>query len=199
MLINFDTMTASKPIIISGAGLGGLLLARSLESSNINFVIYDRQLSVSSRAQGYRIRISTEGINSLKAVLSEEDFARVRAGTATTGDGGVHNLDAITGDEIPPPFSGGKGDGGPRLGGDVLGVARGYLRHSLFESREDVVQWGKQSIGYSFAESGVILKFADGTQSQEGPLLAAADGPYSAITKQLTGGKVRAYVSQTNW
>ena len=41
--------------------------------------------------------------------------------------------------------------------------------------------------------SGVTINFADGSKSDEGSMVVAADGPQSAITKQLTNGKVRAY------
>jgi 2-polyprenyl-6-methoxyphenol hydroxylase-like FAD-dependent oxidoreductase len=93
------------------------------------------------------------------------------------------------------PASKGSEKGGPRrkLGGDVLGISRGFLRQCLFEGEEDVVIWGKQATGYTQTTSGVVLSFADGSQSQEGSMLIAADGPNSAITKQLTDNKVRAY------
>lgn len=184
----------AKPILISGAGLSGLLLARSLHSNNIPFLLYERDASIAARAQGYRIRISTDGLNALKEVLSTEDFERLKEGTAATGGGGIHGVDAITG-ELKPFLGGdrGGGGGGPKLGGDVLGVSRVFLRQRLLEGEENMVHWRKQSTGYSLSDSGVTLNFVDGTSSPEGSLLIAADGPHSVITKQLTEGKVRAY------
>ena len=198
-------MPPPKPVLISGAGLSGLLLARSLRSSNIPFMLFERDPSLAARAQGYRLRISTDGINALKAVLSNDEYAKLESGTAQTGQGGMHSLDAITGQpkprEMPGGGSGGHGKGkeggagskGPGLGGDVLGVSRAFLRQCLFEGEEGVVRWGKKATGYSVSSTGVKISFADGSESEEGSLLIAADGPQSAITKQLTDGKVRAY------
>jgi 2-polyprenyl-6-methoxyphenol hydroxylase-like FAD-dependent oxidoreductase len=182
-----------KPILISGAGLSGLLLAKSLNNSNIPFQLFERDASIAARAQGYRLRISNDGLNALKEVLSQAEFDRLRAGTAQTGAGGIHSVEAISGIQKDGTLMP-KGDGkGPKLGGDVLGISRGFLRQCLFEGEEDVVVWGKQAIGYSETPAGVTLSFADGSKSQEGSMLIAADGPNSAIAKQLTDGKVRAF------
>lgn len=192
-------MATAKPILISGAGLSGLLLARSLRSSNIPFLLFERDPTLAARAQGYRLRISTDGINALKEVLTKDEYAKLESGTAQTGQGGMHSLDALTGQPKPREGmgggpGGGKGGGkGPGLGGDVLGVSRAFLRQCLFDGEEDVVRWGKKATGYSLSDSGVSINFADGSKSEEGSLVVAADGPQSAITKQLTNGKVRAY------
>lgn len=183
-------MSSPKPVLISGAGLSGLLLARSLKFSNTPFLLYERDESIGARAQGYRLRISKDGINALKEVLPEKDYEQFRAGTATTdgGAGGINSVNAITGESghfVSEP-------GGPKLGGDVLGVSRSYLRQTLFDD-EDIVHWGKRTVGYIETNSGVVLKFADGSTSTEGSMLVAADGPHSAITKQLTNDRVRAY------
>ena len=187
-------MAAQKPILISGAGLSGLLLARSLRSSNIPFLLFERDVNIAARAQGYRIRISTDGLNALKEVLSADEFAKFKVGTATTGGGagGINNLNAITGEK--KQSTGALGGGSrSKLGGDVLGVARGFLRHCLFDGMEDAIHWGKQSVGYEVSNTGVAVDFSDGTKSPEGSMLVAADGPHSTITKQLTDNKVRAY------
>lgn len=189
----------SKPVLISGAGLGGLLLARSLRSSNTPFLLYERDQSIVARAQGYMIRISTDGFDALKQVLSESQFAKFHSGTTATGGRGVHSFDAITGndstfmDDTSPKGSQPTGPPKPTLGGDVMGVGRGWLRQCLFEGMEDVVHWGKRSMRYSTDEAGVSLNFADGTSSPTGSFLIAADEPQSTITKQLTDGQVKAY------
>jgi 2-polyprenyl-6-methoxyphenol hydroxylase-like FAD-dependent oxidoreductase len=44
-------MSSAKPVLISGAGLGGLLLAQSLRSHRIPFKLYERDSAGSSRAR----------------------------------------------------------------------------------------------------------------------------------------------------
>jgi len=73
-------MTFARPVLISGAGLGGLLLAQSLRSHRIPFRLYERDAAGSSRGQGYRIRISVDGISALEQVLDPAHYARFRAG-----------------------------------------------------------------------------------------------------------------------
>lgn len=173
-----------KPILISGAGLGGLLLARSLKSNNIPFELYERDAHVAARGQGYRLRISTDGMNALKSILTPSEYEHLFEGTSKTGGGGIHSLDALTAEM--------KSTSRPGLGGDVLGVARTFLRSELIRGLESQVYWNKHAVGYQRLDDGVRILFEDGSSS-EGSLLIAADGPHSAITNQLTAGKVRAY------
>lgn len=187
-----------KPVLISGAGLAGLLLARSLRRNHIPFELFERDAHVAVRGQGYRIRISTDGLNALKDVLTKKEYDSFIAGTATTGGGGIHNLDGQTGEAVqsgPPSGPPKAADSGPTpgLGGDVLGVARGHLRTELLQGLQDSIHWNRHVKGYERSEEGVSILFADGTRSQEGSLLVGADGVHSSITRQLTDGKVRAY------
>ena len=182
-----------KPILISSAALSGLLLARSLSTSNIPFQLFERDASIAARAQGYRLRISTDGLNALKEVLSQVEFSRLRSGTAQTGACGIHSVEAVSGTQKDGTLMPNGDDKGVKLGGDVLGISRGFLRQCLFEGEEDVVVWGKQATGYSETSTAVMLSFADGSKSQQGSMLIAADRPNSAIAKQLTDGKVHAF------
>ena len=60
-------MSVTKPILISGSGLASLLLAQSLRLSKIPFRIFERDESFVFRAQGYRLRLSTEGLDAIES------------------------------------------------------------------------------------------------------------------------------------
>jgi 2-polyprenyl-6-methoxyphenol hydroxylase-like FAD-dependent oxidoreductase len=175
-------VTSAKPVLISGAGLGGLLLARSLRSSGIAFKLYERDAAGASRGQGYRIRISVDGIGALEEVLDQASYARLRAGCTELGAGNIEMVDAITMERKPMP------GGPPAQGGDVVGVDRAFLRTTLLDGLEDETTFGAQVVGYALHDDHVAARFADGTTSPVGCLLVGADGVRSAITKQLTKG-----------
>jgi 2-polyprenyl-6-methoxyphenol hydroxylase-like FAD-dependent oxidoreductase len=112
-----------KPILISGAGLSSLLLAQSLLRQKISFQIFERDASVSFRAQGYRLRLSDEGLAAIESVLGPEDFKKFWDVCGKTGGVGVKVLDAVTGQEVagpgesgPPGKPGGGGSGGSGSG-----------------------------------------------------------------------------------
>ena len=159
-----------KPILISGAGLAGLLLSRSLRRHGIAFEIYERDAHVSVRGQGYRIRLSSDGLTALEAVLTASEMEQLRAGTAQTGGGGMHALDGLTGEPNPwakPGGGSGKPGGGPKLGGDVVGVARGFLREELIKGLEGKIHWNRQITGYELSqdENGGVFAIFESTDS----------------------------------
>jgi 2-polyprenyl-6-methoxyphenol hydroxylase-like FAD-dependent oxidoreductase len=64
-----------KPVLIAGGGLSSLLLAQALRCAAIPFQIYERDASLSFRAQGYRLRLSAQGLDAIESVLSREDYS----------------------------------------------------------------------------------------------------------------------------
>jgi 2-polyprenyl-6-methoxyphenol hydroxylase-like FAD-dependent oxidoreductase len=188
----------AKPVLISGAGLGGLLLAQSLRRHRIPFILYERDLAGSARLQGYRLRISVDGLTALERVLESAHYQRFRAGCTDLGAGNIEGIDAVTMEPKPlgplaPPAGGGGDRLGPPGGGDVVGVDRAFLRKTLFEGVEEVTVFGAQVVGYTLQEDGVVARFADGTTSPVGSVLLGADGVRSALTKQLTKGALKVY------
>src|SRR3954464_8562917 len=124
------SMSSAKPVLISGAGLGGLLLAQSLRSHSIPFKLYERDADGSSRSQGYRLRISVDGLTALEQVLDPAHYARLRAGCTDLGAGNIEAIDALT--MVAKPLAQPGNQGGERVGppggGDVVGVDRAFLR-----------------------------------------------------------------------
>jgi len=95
------TMASStrKPILISGAGLASLLLAQSLRRASIPFQIFERDSSFSFRAQGYRLRLSAEGLDAIESALAPEDFKTFWDACSKTGGSGLATIEATTGVE----------------------------------------------------------------------------------------------------
>lgn len=182
-------MSASKPILISGAGLSSLLLAQSLRLSKIPFKIFERDASFIFRAQGYRLRLSAEGLDAIESVLDQPTWDHFWEKCGKTGGGGFSAFNAVTGEQtehvVPENLS--------SRGGKVVGIARGDMRKIFAEGCEDHIEWAKNVTGYELLDGGVRAIFADGTKSVEGSMLIAGEGIYSKVAKQLSGGRLKVY------
>lgn len=193
-----------KPILISGGGLSSLLLARSLLRNSIPFLVFERDQSISFRGQGYRLRLSAEGLDAIEDVLGPEGFPKFwdRCGK-TGGSKGFSALNALTGEELveEPEDAKPKDFKAPAISkaalasrdGKTVGIARGDMRALFMEGCEPFVKFGKQVTGYELTASGVKAVFQDGTKSVEGEMLVGGEGIYSKVAKQLSGGRLKTY------
>jgi 2-polyprenyl-6-methoxyphenol hydroxylase-like FAD-dependent oxidoreductase len=196
-----------KPILISGSGLASLLLAQSLRQSSIPFLIFERDASISFRAQGYRLRLSKEGLDAIESVLSPELWQKFWDKCGKTGGMGFAALDAITGEDITgpsekPTFQPSKPTNeGPKSeavsiisrDGKIVGIARGDMRQVFLEGCEPYMHWSHNVTGYELTDSGVRAIFADGSKSVEGEMLIGGEGIYSKVAKQVSDGKIKIY------
>ncbi|KAH6846971.1 hypothetical protein B0I37DRAFT_430111 [Chaetomium sp. MPI-CAGE-AT-0009] len=166
-------MSTTKPVLIAGAGLASLLLAHSLRLSGIPFKIFERDASFVFRAQGYRLRLSSEGLAAIESVLAPDTFQRFWDACGKTSGSGFTQLNAVT--------------------GEVVGIARGDARKIFAEGGEEHIEWSKEVTGYQLTADGVRALFADGTTSVEGSLLVGGEGIRSNIAPQLSHGKLKVY------
>ncbi|TFA99930.1 hypothetical protein CCMA1212_008352 [Trichoderma ghanense] len=182
-------MSASKPILISGGGLCSLLLAQSLRRSNIPFRIFERDASFTFRAQGYRLRLSSEGLDAIESVLEPQLWQKFWDKCGKTGGLGFTALDAITGEvtEHAAPENLASRDG------KVVGIARGDMRKVFAEGCEEHIEWARHVTGYELTDDGVVATFADGSKSIEGSMLVGGEGIYSKVAKQVSGGRIKVY------
>jgi 2-polyprenyl-6-methoxyphenol hydroxylase-like FAD-dependent oxidoreductase len=199
------TQPVRKPILIAGGGLASLLLGQALRRAAIPFAIYEKDASLSFRAQGYRLRLSSQGLDSIESVLSKDDFAKFWDECGKTGGGGQTSLDALTGAEpvhpTPKPEVGAKSSGvasGPPQGlqsrdGKIIGISRGAMRQQFMKGCESSMHWGRRVSGYELTPTGVHAVFADGTKSVEGEMLIGGDGINSGVGAQLSKGKLKVY------
>ena len=197
-------MDSQKPVLISGAGLASLLFARALLRASVPFTIYEQDSSISFRAQGYRLRLSSQGLDAIESVLGPEEFSKFWDKCSKTGGSGMSALDAITGEVAPPP----KDDHpekdvseAPKVppesltsrDGKIVGCSRGDMRKFFLAGCESFIHWSHRVTGYEVTSSGVQAIFADGSKSEEGQLLVAGDGLHSKVAKQVSGGKLKVY------
>ncbi|KAK9800041.1 hypothetical protein SCARD494_01834 [Seiridium cardinale] len=179
-----------RPVLISGAGLASLLLAHSLKISNIPFQIFERDASLAFRGQGYRLRLSSEGLEAIESVLNPAAWQRFYDQCGKTGGSGFAGFDAITGEQTDSALE------GESLGsrdGKIVGIARGDMRRLFMEGLEEHVHFQKQVKGYELLEDGVRAIFADGSKSVVGSLLVGGEGIKSSVAKQVSGGRIKVY------
>lgn len=200
--------TTRKPILISGAGLASLLLARSLLRNSIPFLVFERDQSISFRGQGYRLRLSAQGLDAIEDVLGPgpEGFPKFWDKCGKTGGSkGFSAVNPITGEDVveePKPE-----DTKPQQSkaaepskdsltsreGKTVGIARGDMRALFMEGCEPFVKWGHQVTGYELTPEGVKAVFQDGSKSVEGEMLIGGEGIYSKVAKQVSQGKIKTF------
>ncbi|EFX02930.1 2-polyprenyl-6-methoxyphenol hydroxylase-like oxidoreductase [Grosmannia clavigera kw1407] len=186
-------MSANRPVLIAGGGLASLLLAQSLRLSGIPFKIFERDASFVFRAQGYRLRLSTEGLDAIESVLDPPAYQRFWDKCGKTGGSVFSVLDAVTGEPGPQPEMGASAQQLASRDGRVIGIARGDMRALFADRCTEHIEWSRQVVGYELSVDGVRATFADGSSSVEGCLLVGGDGLSSRIARQLSGGRIQVY------
>jgi 2-polyprenyl-6-methoxyphenol hydroxylase-like FAD-dependent oxidoreductase len=181
-------MAANKPILISGAGLASLLLAQSLRTAGIPFRIFERDASFDFRGQGYRLRLSSEGLDAIQGALGEDLWKTFWDACGKTKGAGYQEIDAVSGTSKVV-----ESENLSSRGEQTIGIARGEMRRIFAQGCEDHIEWNRKVTGYELTEQGVHAIFSDGSKSEEGSLLVGGEGIYSGVAKQLSGGKLRVF------
>ncbi|OJJ50734.1 hypothetical protein ASPZODRAFT_126658 [Penicilliopsis zonata CBS 506.65] len=169
-------------VLIIGGGLGGLCLAQALKKHGIPFKLFEKDERKDFRAQGYRLRVSDEGVDALEYALPPELYELFKDTCAGKQTFGVR-LDA-DGADLSNQQSGGP----PPLKGDKSYVVdRTTFREVLLRGLEDSVFFGKALDRYILHEDHVTAYFTDGS-AIDGGLIVGADGVHSRVRRQLVPG-----------
>ena len=169
-------------IAVIGAGISGLTFAAAMRhfAPDTQVEVYERDLSVTSRPQGYSLGLKGDaGLAALKTLgLYEhlgEEIVTIKNFVFCT-QRGQHLLELpATGNE-------------QRL---TQRVKRQALKAALLETTQpSPIQWGRHCTGYQQAEDGLEVYFEDGT-SVQADYLIACDGVSSAIRQHLVGDAKR--------
>ncbi|KAI3401778.1 hypothetical protein diail_8156 [Diaporthe ilicicola] len=193
-------LASPLPIIISGTGPSALLLAHALLRATppLPFRLYERDQSMTYRAQGYRFVVKGRGVKSCRDVLGPKHFDLLRGTCGDVQSPAPRRFDALAGTLLPGfdmKFNRGEGE-------EPLKADRTLMRQALFKGLEDYTTFGKEIVGYETLtdaqdessstngtgdNSGVLVRFSDNSTAR-GSLLVGADGGFSRIRAQLVPG-----------
>jgi 2-polyprenyl-6-methoxyphenol hydroxylase-like FAD-dependent oxidoreductase len=167
--------------IIIGAGLAGPLLAQGLTRAGIDVTVYERELAVDQRGQGYRIHVGPEGELALRSYLPAELYDRAAATSGVRGKG-VTFLDPRL--NVVRRF--GVADAADTDTGRHLVIDRLTLRRILLTGLD--VRHGVPFERYELLDGGRIRAHLGTGETADADLLVAADGTHSRIRAQLLPG-----------
>ncbi|HZO74903.1 MAG TPA: NAD(P)/FAD-dependent oxidoreductase [Ktedonobacteraceae bacterium] len=174
--------TQAFHVIIIGSGISGLCLAQQLKQAGVSVAVYERDLSRTSRLQGYRIHIDPHGSRALYESLPPRLYEIFLATSGKSGQGlgflseQLQELLFISVSEAgvtPDPVDSHKS------------VSRFTLRQVLLTGLEDVVHFDKPFMRYQETPDGKITVFFEDGTSAICDVLVGADGSNSRIRKQF--------------
>jgi 2-polyprenyl-6-methoxyphenol hydroxylase-like FAD-dependent oxidoreductase len=172
---------AAVRVAVAGAGLGGLCLAQGLRRAGVDVTVYERDDQLAGRGQGYRLHVDARAGLALQECLAPELLAAFQAtcGQASTRLTVVSEQlrllkEDTTGDPTADPYA-------PAT--LSTSANRLTLREILAAGLDEVVEFGRDVVGYHADDDGVRVHFADGRDA-EADVLVAADGVYSAVRRQ---------------
>jgi 2-polyprenyl-6-methoxyphenol hydroxylase-like FAD-dependent oxidoreductase len=176
----------TRPVIIIGAGLAGLILAQALSARSIPYLIYEQDPHASYRGVGWGLTIhwALEIFKYLvpASIIERLPEAFVDPDAVKSGEkGNFLFYDLRKGNalwKVPPS--------------ERLRLRRNAFRELLLEGID--VHWGKQITRIDTTGSDHIkAHFADGTFSPSGSLLVGCDGARSQVRKLLMPNSFQNY------
>lgn len=160
---------SSEPILIIGAGLGGLALAQALRKQDIPFRIFERDPEHGAREQGWAISLHQWLMTDMcSSIRDDEAGLRASAPTAPLGLPSEGIIYSLADGQRKKLFSFGE-----KHEQSFVRVERAKLRDWLLQGVS--VEWGKKCTEYQEDADSVTARFADGTEAR-GRILIGADG-----------------------
>ncbi|HYB34822.1 MAG TPA: NAD(P)/FAD-dependent oxidoreductase [Mycobacterium sp.] len=177
--------TRSLRILVVGAGVGGISIARGLLRDGHDVTVFERRPDV--QAGGGAVTIWSNGATVLGQLGVDMDGAgqplsTVRVVTSTGRPVTTMDLTAVV----------------DRLGAPVRMVPRRVLLERLVEGfPTDRIRCNTRAIGVVSTQNGVRLEFEDGS-SAEGDLLIGADGLHSMV-RDIVGAQPAEPTGWCSW
>ncbi|AXC12820.1 Salicylate hydroxylase [Acidisarcina polymorpha] len=170
-------------VLIVGGGIGGLCLAQGLKKAGVDVHVYERDLTPTSRLQGFRIHIDPDGSGALHECLPGHLWEIF---VSTCGDFSQgftmlnQRLEELIKFRDQPQAS--------DLVAQHRSVSRMTLRQILLSGLGDAVHFGKRFERYEQREDGRIIVFFDDGSRAQCNVLVAADGVNSRVRQQYLPG-----------
>ena len=163
---------------MAGAGIGGLCLAQGLLRAGADVTVYERDETLGSRGQGYRLHLDAGP--ALHACLPPDlyELCVATSGQPSTAMTAMtERLRPLRRTEITPPAD--------PLDPATLStsVNRQTFREILAARLDGVIEFGRTCTGFEQDSRGVTVCFSDG-RSAHAEILVAADGIGSPIRRR---------------
>jgi 2-polyprenyl-6-methoxyphenol hydroxylase-like FAD-dependent oxidoreductase len=176
-------MSSPLRVLIAGGGLGGLCLAQGVRKAGHACMVFERDADL-TRKVGYRLHMSADGGEALRACLPDDLFELYLQTSRKTPP---RQLAVVIDDQLDElssmPHLGPPNDGDP----PHTAVHRKTLRQILLGRLGDSVRSGCAVVGYEERADGVRVLLDDGGFA-DGDVLVGADGIRSVVRAQRLPG-----------
>lgn len=181
-------MTADEPILIVGAGIGGLSAAIALDHAGFPVQVFERAPEV--RAIGAGISLWMNAMLALRCLGVESQVLSAGNRFDRTE---IQSYKAT----ILRRFS--LADLAEELGARPVGISRMDLIRILHRASGEIpIHTNSDCVGYEQNDKCAILHLADG-RSVRGCAVIGADGVRSNIRTQLVGGRTPTFAGSIEW
>lgn len=180
-------MKGTRPVLIAGAGIGGLTLAVALRRRGVPVRVFERAEVLEPAGAGITMQANA------MAVFAQLGLAEaVRAAGEVLARGVVRTPagDVVSSYDLARVEQ--------ETGHPVVGIHRARLHEVLREAAGDVVEVGATVRAWADGGSSVRVELEGGTTHQ-GAVLVGADGLRSAVRRQLFGDEAPRYHGYTSW
>lgn len=181
-------MQLDGKVLVVGAGIGGLVLARALESYGFDSEVLERAPELLPLGAG--IMVQTGAMLALRRLGLDEAVARagqeISRGLIRTASGALLRATSLQ-------FL------RSELGVPSIAIHRARLHQVLLQALErSRVRTAAELVSFREDARGVTAVLADGGTIR-GALLVGADGLHSAVRRQLVGDTPLRYAGYTSW